>query len=367
MLSGNPPRPAILANPWSDAFPWHWMIYSYDLALQVLRHDGRGFEQGDLYDGEGACRHPDAVVVAASGETHRQLRKEIIDHFTRERVEHYTRTLIDREADAVVERLRGAGGGDLQQEAVEFTWAVSAAMLGVDGVAASEIFTAMGEWIHHKSYHNLPPAERAFQTMKDLVAPSFVRRRTDPQNDLFTKQLQVGADDDVMLERAAMVVYASLHFTPMAVCRTIYLLDEHHAEKTTDHDALVAAFYETLRIMPVAPILQRRATEAMELGGVHIAEGDLIIIDVAATNTDPAVYGDDADIFRPGRPLVGRALRAGLNFSAGPHSCLGEPISREMVAALVARLHAANMRIVRPWNVAPRPNSYYTAAPIVFS
>jgi len=38
-----------------------------------------------------------------------------------------------------------------------------------------------------------------------------------------------------------------------------------------------------------------------------------------------------------------------------------------MVAALVARLHAANMRIVRPWNVAPRPNSYYTAAPIVFS
>ena len=50
MLSGSPPRPTILANPWSEAFPWQWMIYSYDLAMQVLRHDGRGFEQGDLYD-----------------------------------------------------------------------------------------------------------------------------------------------------------------------------------------------------------------------------------------------------------------------------------------------------------------------------
>lgn len=367
MLSSSPPRPTILANPWPDAFPWHWMIHSYELAMQVLRHDGRGFEQGDLYDGEGACRYPDAVVVAASGEAHRQLRMQIIDYFTRERVEHYTKTLIDREADAVVERLLRAGGGDLQQEAVGFTWAVSAAMLGVDGVAAGEIFTAMGEWIHHKSYHNLPPAEQAFQTMKDLVAPSLVRRRTCPQNDLFTKQLRVCADGEVMLERAAMVVYASLHFTPMAVCRTVYLLDEHHAEKTTDHDALAAAFYETLRLMPVAPILQRRATAAMEVGGAHIAAGDLIIIDVAATNSDPAVYGDDAHVFQPGRPLVGRALRGGLNFSAGAHSCLGEPIAREMVVALLARLHAADVRIVRPWNVEPRPNSYYTAAPVVFS
>lgn len=367
MLSASPPRPTIVANPWSVVHPWQWMIHSYDLAMQVLRHDGRGFEQGDLYDGEGACRYPEAVVVAASGETHRQLRMQIIDYFTRDRVEHYAKTLIDREADAVVERLLHAGGGDLQQEAVEYTWAVSAAMLGVDGVAADEIFTAMGEWIHHKSFHNLAPAERAFKTMKDLVAPSLVRRRTDPQNDLFTKQLQVGADDEVMLERAAMVVYASLHFTPMAVCRTVYLLDEHHAEKRTDHDALVAAFYETLRLMPIAPILQRRATEAMELGGAQIAAGDLIIIDVASTNTDPAVYGDDAHMFRPGRPLVGRALRGGLNFSAGPHACLGEPIAREMVVALLARLHAADMRIVRPWNVAPRPNSYYTTAPVVFS
>ena len=220
MLSGSPPRPAILANPWSDAFPWHWIIYSYDLAMQVLRHDGRGFEQGDLYDGEGACRYPDAVVVAASGETHRQLRREIIDYFTRERVEHYTRTLIDREADAVVERLLRAGGGDLQQEAVASLGPSVPQCWGLTAWRQGKFSTLWESEFHHKSYHNLPPAEHAFQTMKELVAPSLVRRRTDPQNDLFTKQLQVGADDEVMLERAAMVVYASLHFTPMAVCRS---------------------------------------------------------------------------------------------------------------------------------------------------
>jgi cytochrome P450 len=367
MLPDSPPRPTILANPWPETFRGQWVIYSYDLAMQALRLDGRGFQQGDLYDGEGACRYPDAVVVAATGETHRRLRKQIVEHFTRERVEHYTKTLIDREADSVVERLLRAGGGDLQQEAVEFTWAVSAALLGVDGVATAEIFPAIEDWIYHQSWQNLPQAERAFRTMKDLVAPSIARRRTDPQSDIYTTQLQFGDDDEVVLERAAMIVYASLHFTPMAVCRTAYLLDEHHFEKTTDHDALVAAFYETIRLMPVAPVLQRRATEAVELGGAQIAAGDLIIIDVASTNTDPAVYGDDARLFRPGRPLVGRALPGGLNFSAGPHSCLGEPIAREMVVALLARLHAADMRIVRPWSVAPRPNSYYTNAPVVFS
>lgn len=367
MSTGSPPRPSIVANPWPQTFRGQWVIYSYDLAMEMLRADGRGFEQGDLYDGQGGCRYPDAVVVAASGETHRRLRMQIIDHFTRERVEHYTKTLIDREADSVIERLLSTGGGDLQQEAVNFTWAVSAGLLGVDGVTSAEIFPAMEQWIHHKSLQNGPQAERAFQTMKDLVAPSIARRRTEPQDDLYTAQVQVSDDDDVVLDRAVMIVYASLHFTPMAVCRTAYLIDEHHAEKTTDHDALVAAFYETLRLLPVAPVLQRRATEAVELGGVQIAAGDLIIIDVAATNTDPAVYGNDAHLFQPGRPLAGRALRGGLNFSAGPHSCLGEPIAREMVAAVLARLHAAGMRIVRPWNMAPRPNSYYTTAPVVFS
>ena len=367
MLTESPPRPAIFANPWPEAFRGQWVIYSYDLALQVLRADGRGFEQGDLYDGQGGCNYPDAVVVAASGETHRRLRKELLTHFTKERVEHYSKTLIDPEAAAVVERLQRTGGGDLQQEAVEFTWAVSAGLLGVDGVAAAEVFEATGEWIHNKSWENRPLAERAFGKMKDLVAPSIARRRTDPQNDIFTTQLQFNDEEEVVLERAAMVTYASLHFTPMAICRTAYLLDEHHLEKTTGYDALVAAFYESLRLMPVTPVLQRRATEAVEIGGAQIAAGDLVIIDVALTNTDPAVYGDDARLFRPGRTLAGKALRGGLNFSAGTHSCLGEPIAREMVVALLARLNAAGMRIVRPWSVEPRPNSYYATAPVVFS
>ncbi|HEY2383378.1 MAG TPA: cytochrome P450, partial [Terriglobia bacterium] len=245
MLPDSPPRPTILANPWPETFRGQWVIYSYDLAMEMLRADGRGFEQGDLYDGEGGCRYPNAAVVAASGEAHRRLRMQIIDHFSRERVEHYTKTLIEREADSVRERLLRAGGGDLQHEAVEFTWAVSAALLGVDGVTAAEIFPAMEQWIYHKSLQNGPPAEQAFQTMKDLVAPSIARRRTDPQSDLYTAQVQVSDDDEVVLERAAMIVYASLHFTPMAVCRTAYLIDEHQLEKTTGHDALVAAFYET--------------------------------------------------------------------------------------------------------------------------
>jgi cytochrome P450 len=72
------------------------------------------------------------------------------------------------------------------------------------------------------------------------------------------------------------------------------------------------------------------AAEDVDLGGVTIRAGSLVVANIAAAHRDPAVYDD------PDRLDISRELSAPiLSFGSGAHYCLGSHLARlELVEAL---------------------------------
>jgi cytochrome P450 len=101
-----------------------------------------------------------------------------------------------------------------------------------------------------------------------------------------------------------------------------------------DRSLAANAVDESLRLEPAAGRVDRYATTDVELGGAHIARGDLVIVSLTAANRDPATFRDP-DTFDIARPNS----RAHLAFAQGPHACIGSHVARlETQAALDAAL-----------------------------
>src|SRR3569833_1329555 len=76
----------------------------------------------------------------------------------------------------------------------------------------------------------------------------------------------------------------------------------------------------------------RCALEDIEIGGVTIAKGDLVLINYLAAGRDPEKYGDTADEFD-----ITREDKSSLGFGYGRHRCLGPALATmEAMVALPA-------------------------------
>lgn len=102
---------------------------------------------------------------------------------------------------------------------------------------------------------------------------------------------------------------------------------------------------ETERLSPPVVGVMRRITQDMVLSSTQeqiqdtllLKDWDVWLYFVGATR-DSAVFGDEADLFRPGKhfELTGHGSGAGYGFAygAGPKSCLGEELMREVVTTV---------------------------------
>lgn len=85
--------------------------------------------------------------------------------------------------------------------------------------------------------------------------------------------------------------------------------------------------HETLRLRPTTPKIKRRAVAATTVAGTDIPPGARVVLDAAAANRDPALFGADADRFDPDRTLAPGVARWGLSFGGGPHQCPGRSVA----------------------------------------
>jgi cytochrome P450 len=107
------------------------------------------------------------------------------------------------------------------------------------------------------------------------------------------------------------------------------------------------AVEELMRHSPINFRALRKAVVDVELGGVRIPAGSLIVANTAAANRDPAVFVDPdrLDITREDPPAM-------LTFGGGVHYCLGVHLARvELTEAL--RVIAVRMRNLRRTGPAP--------------
>ena len=107
------------------------------------------------------------------------------------------------------------------------------------------------------------------------------------------------------------------------------------------------AVHELMRYCPVIFATMRKAVEDVELGGVRMPAGTLVIVNTAAANRDPAVYDDPdrRDITREGPATM-------LTFGGGIHYCLGAHLAR---LELAQALTVITRRMPNPRRTGPAP------------
>lgn len=114
-----------------------------------------------------------------------------------------------------------------------------------------------------------------------------------------------------------------------------HLLAEHPAEQDRLRaDPTLAPRYveEMLRYRSPAQNFARRATCPAEVGGTAVAEGDALLLSLAAANRDPARF-PDPDRFDPTRDVRGH-----LGFGWGIHLCVGAALARAELVLLLDEL-----------------------------
>ncbi len=109
---------------------------------------------------------------------------------------------------------------------------------------------------------------------------------------------------------------------------------ERRDELVADLTRIPAAVEELLRVhTPVMQVL-RVVKEPHEMHGVAFEPGDTVMVMIGAADTDPAEFGETADVVDFDRP-VNRHLA----FGGGPHRCLGSHLARFELNIALEELH----------------------------
>lgn len=94
---------------------------------------------------------------------------------------------------------------------------------------------------------------------------------------------------------------------------------------------VAACVEEMVRFDSALQLFERTATEAIELAGIRVEQGERIAVLLGAANRDPATFEAPAE-FR-----IDRSPNPHLGFGVGVHFCLGAPLARmELVESLTA-------------------------------
>ena len=135
-----------------------------------------------------------------------------------------------------------------------------------------------------------------------------------------------------------LLIIAGAGTTYKAYGNLMFMLLSHPEQLAAVRDdrALVAlAIEETLRIEQPLASVQRVANADTTIGGVDVAAGCPVAVNIGAANHDPAQWGSDPETFDIFRDRPDRHI----SFGFGIHRCLGIHLARAELSVL-AQSHA---------------------------
>lgn len=322
-----------------------------------------------LYD-MGAVVMKDTLLTL-HGEQHQERRKLEVRVFRRNFFKYYEQEVFPATLAETLDPVVASGGTDLIQFGYRVTINLTADFAGIDRpdhtVEETETLLKMvksfsegATLAHSLRDHDEVSAEvrtalEAFDTR--FLQPSIKKRRDllaqfaagtidedalprDVLTVLLRNEDDLELPDDIVLREIAFYMQAGAHSTANATVHAMHEIFEWAGGDTARWDRLKNPLFvqrcvhESLRLHPASPESWRRSTCPMHLNGAGaVREGDDLVMDLFRANRDPAIFGDDADIFNPDRTTPSGVLPFGLTFGLGLHSCVG----RELDGGLVAR------------------------------
>lgn len=330
-----------------DADAAAWRVGGYHLCREVLY--GRGWSSAPraadqtrrMYDRLGVVDSPiELMMLSLDPPDHSRVRGSIRDVFTpsyvaqmAEGVEMITRALLEDLEPGVPFEFMTAF-------AQPFPIAVIAELLALDTGTTETLWKEAGPLIRMLDGvlvdgGDLADGAAAFTSLITDFLPIAAARRDDPGDDLFSLlATDPGLELDEVVVNAILLAVSGHETTANLLGNSmIRLYCDGLAPRLADvgvapTDSRVIG--ELLRLDSPVQLVGRAALERHDLGGVVVAPGDRVMLDIGAANRDRNVF-DEPDTFRLDR----EGAPPHLAFGHGRHRCLGAALAElEMRTAL---------------------------------
>jgi cytochrome P450 len=342
-----------------------YLVTRYDDAAAVLRDERfvKDIRSARNMHDRGVPWMPRAIkplahtMLDSDGAEHRRLRTLVRDTFAPKHIaqlEPRVRELVG----VLLDRMAGVDRVDLVADfALPLPLTVISEVLGVpepDRLRFRRWFSSLvGASASSRPNLSLllkvPDIVAMMRFLRRLVA----ERHAHPGDDLVSR-LAVAHDgddhlsEDELVAMLGILLIAGYETTVNLIATGTLLLLSHPDQLARLHEepALIeSAVEELLRLAtPVDVATERYAREDVEIAGVTIPRGALVLVAIVSANADQTRFPE------PERLDVSRAENRHLAFGLGPHYCLGAPLARMearmALAALIRRF--PHLRLAAP-------------------
>jgi cytochrome P450 len=325
-----------------------WLVGGYDQVRQVLSDQrfSRALASAPGRSPQGFELSAAATISGMDPPEHTRLRKLVARAFTARRVE----ALRPRVA-AIVDELISAFTGSPQPADLVASFSlplpvrVICEMLGVPAADTGKFGDWTGAFVADwKRDHGeiLTALTELYGYFAELIAT----KRARPGDDLLSALIAARDSGDRLSEEELTILGCTVlvgGYETTANCISLLLLTllDHPAELArlrAEPGLIPGAVEELLRHVTLAggAAVARVTTEDVELGGVMIPAGEVVLPIFRSANQDPSVFTE------PERLDIDRGQAGHLTFGGGFHYCLGAQLARvelqEALRGLVTRL-----------------------------
>ncbi|WP_405982634.1 cytochrome P450 [Streptomyces sp. NBC_00158] len=276
--------------------------------------------------------HPALVhMLMADPPDHTRLRRLVVRAFTPRRIEALA-PRVQQITDDLLDAMEAneARRADLVEAfAFPLPMTVICELLGVPTLDQE----AFRGWSNEAVARTSAEAEAAaYEEMTRYLTGLIDAKRAEPGDDLLSAMIHAvdeGGDRLSPSELIGMCVLLLIagHETTVNMIgngmRALFAHPDQYADLRGDLGLLDGAIEEMLRYDgPVETSTERLALEDVEMGGVVIPKGSVVLIGMADADRDPARFED------PDRFDIRRDARGHVAFGHGLHYCLGAPLAR---------------------------------------
>jgi len=334
-----------------------WLATRYEDVRTVLTDQrfSRAAAAGPAVPLAGLARLAADSMLGMDPPEHTRLRKLIARAFTPRRIE-LLRPRVTELVDELLTRVLGLPRPvDLMEHfSLQLPVLVICELLGVPAEHRHFLHdwsdTVMGDW-------QSDPGEldRVLAELTGYFTGLIAEKRARPADDLMTALVAARDEQDRLSERELLALCVGLliagHETTVAEINMFLLTLLRHpdqlAKLRADSSLVPHAVEELLRFAQISQgggTLPRVTTEQLELGGMTLPAGSVVLTATTCANRDRAAFAD------PDRLDVCRPDTSHLTFGTGIHHCLGAPLARmQLQEALYGLLrHLPDVRLAIP-------------------
>ncbi|MER6082305.1 cytochrome P450 [Streptomyces sp. NPDC001833] len=315
-----------------------WVVVGYDLAREALTHPALLKDSTPATEALAAAGYVlnkpsvglGAQMMEADPPEHTRLRRLASAAFTPSRTAELA-PRIEQIAHDLIDALPATGEVDLVEAFnARLPATVIAELLGIPEKHRADFRRWSGQALRVASPEHRPALAGLHGLLTDLVAD----KRRSPRDDLLSALVAVRDEEDGRLSEeelvgtALMLVVAGHESTVNLLGNAVLGLLQHpdQMEQLRERPELMpGAVEEFLRYdTSVERSTSRYAAEDLELAGVSIPRGSMVVVALGAAGRDAPQAADDdpsvLDVTRPGARH--------LAFGHGIHYCLGAPLAR---------------------------------------